>query len=158
MASIPDPLTRRELLHLKQKKSVNHEAISVAYQAKGRWSEAIDFAERATDAAVRQRLLEEIRAQAIKLGDGFLLVRLNALVPLQPTHWEQAAQAAKAQGKPRHALRIARQMGDQAEVLRLELELGLRAPEPPPLPEPAAPDADAAPADEAPAPEGPAVV
>lgn len=134
MASIPDPLTRRELLHLKQKRSVDHAAISTAYQAKQRWSEAIDFAERVTDAAARQRTLEEIRAAAIKLGDGFLLTRLNALVPLGPAHWEQAAQAAKSLGKPRHALRIARARGDQAEVVRLELELGLRLPEPEPPP------------------------
>lgn len=131
MASIPDPLTRRELLHLKQKRPVEYAAVAAAYQAKGRWSEALDFAERAPDQGERKRLLEEIRTAAIKLGDAFLLARINTLLPLERDHWARAAEAARAQGKPRYALRIAKVMDDQAEVARLELELGLRVPEPP---------------------------
>lgn len=141
MASIPDPLTRRELLHLRQKRPVDHAGIGQAYLAQGRHSEALDFLERIQDAAERARLVGAVRDQAIALGDAFVLARVNGLLPLERGQWERAFAAAKAAGKPRFALRLARQLGDEAEVARLELELGLRVPEPvaPPPAEPADP-------------------
>ena len=70
-------------------------------------------------------------SSALERGDFFVLNRIHAKSPLSEAQWQQGFEKAKATGKTRFALRFAKQLGDSAEVERLELELGLRVPEAP---------------------------
>lgn len=128
--AIPDPLSRRELLHSRQKRPVDFAAVGEEYLAKGRLSDALDFFDKVADAGEREKRIAKVRDLALGLGDAFLLGRVNALVPLKKDDWQRGLEKARSLGKTRHALRCARGAGDEAEVARLELELGLRAPEP----------------------------
>ena len=148
--AIPDPLSRRELLHSKQKRPVDFAAVGEEYLAKGRLSDALDFFDKVADRADRERRIAKVRDLAVGMGDAFLLARVNALLPLEKDHWLRGLEKARSLGKTRHALRCARQAGEAAEVARLELELGLRAPEPEPAP---APESAPEPAEPSAAPE-----
>jgi hypothetical protein len=133
-AGIPDPIERRNLLHLPQKKPVDFAAYAERYLALGRKSDALDFADKAP-AEQRADLVRRIREQAVALGDAFLLGRLDAVDPLpEPQRektWRDAFDIARKKGKLRHALKLAKKLGDAAEVAKLEEQLGIAKP---PLP------------------------
>jgi hypothetical protein len=162
-AQIPDPIERRNLLHLEQKKPVDFAAIAEAYLALGRKSDALDFADRASDQAKRASIIGRVREDAIKLGDAFLVGRCHHLIPVAEADWRRTLEAAKAAGKTRYALKIARRLNDAAEIAAQEKVLGINQPPPmipgvtpdPALPAPASP---ALPAPAPPAAPGPTII
>ncbi len=137
---LPDALERRELLYAPQKRSVDFTGLGERYLEQGRLSEALDCFER-LEAGARKAAVERVRDQAVAAGDAFLLARLDVGSPLDEATWRRAFEAAKAAGKDRFALRIARKLGDAPAIEALERALGLRTAEAaPPAPEPSATD------------------
>jgi len=128
-SGMPDALLRREMLYGDRR--VDLAALGEQYMAAGRWTDAIEAFERVPDEAARERLIGTLRDQALDAGDWFILNRVHQKRPLDKDAWRRALRAAKDQGKQRYALKIARQLEDAGEVEALELELGLREPEPP---------------------------
>lgn len=128
---IPDPIERRNLLHLPQKKPVDFAGHAERYLQLGRKSDALDFADKAAPEQ-RKDLIRRIREQAVALGDAFLLGRLDVVDPLpEPQRektWREAFETARKKGKLRHALKLAKKLGDAAEVAKLEEQLGIAKP------------------------------
>ena len=99
-AKIPDPLGRR---HLIERDLAPAQALKYAqaYLEEGRAVEAVDFFAKA-DA---KESLEELRLEAIRSGDVFLLRVVAAALGVTPVRadLQDAAQAADAAGKERYA-------------------------------------------------------
>lgn len=130
MATLPDPIERRDWLHLPQKKAIDFAGIAETYLGRGRLNEALDFAEKA-EPARRDPIRKQVCEHAVKTGDAFLLGRLEHLSgKLDDTTWRGCLSAAKQQGKQRYALRAARKLEDQKEIEELERALGLWKPPP----------------------------
>jgi hypothetical protein len=129
MATLPDPIERRDWLHLPQKKPVDFGGIAEAYVARGRLNEAMDFAEKA-EPGRRDPIRRAVREHAVKTGDAFLLGRLEHVTgaKLEDDAWRGCLSAAKQQGKQRYALKAARKLEDQKEIEELEKALGLWKP------------------------------
>ena len=132
MSKLPDAITRREVVYGRPKRPVDYLALGKAYHEAGRPTDALDAALRIEgDQAGHDALVAAVRDSALERGDFFVLNRIHAKSPLSEAQWQQGFEKAKATGKTRFALRFAKQLGDSAEVERLELELGLRVPEAP---------------------------
>lgn len=163
---LPDALERRNLLWTEQKRPVDHAAYAERYLEAGRKSDALDFIDRIADAARKDALRAKVRDEALRDGNYFLLNRLEASAPLGEQAWRDALKRARETGKLRYALKIAKKLGDAAEVEALERDLGIVRPAVtpaaaaggPPVPIPpgvggsASPEGDGAPA---PAPDAP---
>lgn len=126
MAGLPDPLERRNLLQPDAKRTADFAAIAERYLAEERKSEALDFIEKVEDTAKRDALRARVREGAVALGDSFLLARLAAVTAVDDADLRKALESAKAQGKTRHAIKLARRLGDTALVEQLEVSIGLR--------------------------------
>lgn len=132
---LPDPIERRHLLSADPtKRAVDHAGLADRYLESGRKSDALDFGEKATDAASKAAIRAKVVAEGISLGDYFLLSRVDNVAPLDQGTWSKALASAKAQGKLRYALKIARKLGDAAEIAALEAILRPPGYEPPPPP------------------------
>lgn len=130
MATLPDPIERRDWLHLPQKKAIDFAGIAETYLGRGRLNEALDFAEKA-DAARRDPIRKQVREHAVKTGDAFLLGRIEHLAgKLDDGVWRSCLSSAKQQGKQRYALKAARKLEDSKEIEELERALGLWKPPP----------------------------
>lgn len=127
-ARLPDALERRNLLWTEQKRPVDFAGLAERYLAAGRKSDALDFIGRIADPAQKEALRAKVLDEALRLGDYFLLNRLGAASPLGDERWREALRRARENGKLRYALKIARRLGDEAEVEALEKELGIERP------------------------------
>lgn len=118
---LPDPIERRHLLSADPtKKPVDHAGLADRYLGNGRKSDALDFGEKSSDAASKAAIRTKVVAEAVQLGDFFLLNRVDLVSPLDEGTWRKAFASAKTQGKLRYALKIAKKLGDTAEVAALE--------------------------------------
>lgn len=140
--ALPDPLERRNLLWAEQKRPVDPVALAERYLESGRMSDALDFVERVPDRERKDALRAHVRDAALREGNFFLLNRLESTSPLGDDRWREALERARETGKLRYALKIARKLGDAAEIEALERDLGIVRPAEP-LP-PVAADAAAA--------------
>lgn len=131
---LPDPIERRHLLSADAKRAVDHAGLADRYLEHGRKSDALDFGEKSTDASSKAGVRARVVAEAIKLGDYFLLARVDNVSPVDQASWRKAFDSAKALGKLRYALKIARKLGDAAEIAALEAVLRPPGWEPPPPP------------------------
>ena len=130
MATLPDPIERRDWLHLPQKKAIDFAGIAEAYLGRGRLNEALDFAEKA-EPGRRDPIRKQVREHAVKTGDAFLLARIENLAgKVDEVTWRGCLSSAKQQGKQRYALRAARKLEDAKEIEELERALGLWKPPP----------------------------
>ena len=129
--ALPDALVRREILYGEPKRPSDFVALGEEYLQEGRRTDALECFEKIEDPELRKSLLVQVRDPAIKGGDAFILMRINEWLPLTEAEWSRAQKNAEAAGRPRYALRIARHREDEEDVVRLELELGLRQPEEP---------------------------
>ncbi len=97
---LPDPLMRR---HLIERELAPAQAIKYAeaYLEEGRGIEAVDFFAKAE--AVEP--LEELRREAVRSGDVFLLRAIAAAIGVFPDRdeWHEVARGADAAGKERYA-------------------------------------------------------
>jgi hypothetical protein len=128
MPGLPDPLERRTLLQPDQKRPVDHAAIAERYLAEERKSEALDFIDKIDDAVRRDALRARVREAAVALGDFFLLTRLDNLSKIGDADWRKALESAKAQGKTRFAIKLARKVGDTVLAEALEASIGIVRP------------------------------
>ncbi len=128
MATLPDPIERRDWLHLPQKKAIDFAGIAETYLGRGRLNEALDFAEKA-EPGRRDPIRKQVREHAVKTGDAFLLGRIEHLTgKVDDDTWRGCLSSAKQQGKQRYALRAARKLEDAKEIEELERALGLWKP------------------------------
>lgn len=128
MATLPDPIERRDFLHLPQKKAVDFAGIAEAYLGRGRLNEALDFAEKA-DPGRRDPIRRQVREHAVKTGDAFLLSRIEHVSgKVDDDTWRTCLRSAKQLGKQRYALKVARKLEDAKEIEELERALGLWKP------------------------------
>lgn len=157
--ALPDALERRTLLYADPKRVVDHAALAERYLEAGRKSDALDFIERIADPARREALRAKVRDEALRDGNFFLLNRIHAASPLGEERWRDALKRARDTGKLRYALKIARKLGDAAEVEALERDLGIARPAITPLAAASGPPVAAPPAytgdGAGPAPEAP---
>lgn len=126
--ALPNAIQRRELLYGSEKTDFAAEARR--YLAEEEHSDALEFALKIPDAGQRGEVVRELRELAQRQGNWFLLNRMDRAEKVPADVWEKAFSAAKSSGKTHYALKIARKLGDQAAIQALELELGLRRPEP----------------------------
>ena len=128
--SIPDAITRRDMVYGQPKKPVDYVALGKAYFEAGRPTDALDCALRIEgDTEGHDALVAAVRDAAIGRGDFFVLNRVHGVSELSEAQWKKAYEVARSSGKTRYALKFAKHLGDTAEVERLELELGIRLPE-----------------------------
>jgi hypothetical protein len=103
---LPDPLRRR---HLVEQEMDPGRALQLAetYLAEGRAIEAVSFL---IKAEAPERLVE-LREQAVRDGDAFLLRELSAALAeeFDAATWQALAEAARAAGKDRYAAEASRQ-------------------------------------------------
>jgi hypothetical protein len=103
---LPNPLERRHLVE-RDLSPERSRAIAEAYLAEGRSLEAVDFLAKAGAA---QRLAE-LRREALRAGDLFLLRAVAGASGEAPRReeWEALAAAAEAAGRSRYAADARRQ-------------------------------------------------
>ena len=102
---IPDPLTRRLVVE-RQLAAPAALALAEAYIAEGRVWDAIAFL---VQAEARDRLAE-LREEATRAGDAFLVRELSKALGEEPTpeRWQVVAEAARAAGLERFAAQAQR--------------------------------------------------
>lgn len=130
MAGIPDALERRTILYsLDHVKAPNYEAYGEMYHEAGRLADAMECFERIADEGKKAAKLKQIRLDAIKAGNQFLLNRVDIVSdPLTQDEWLQTAQNAESLGKFMYALKSARRAENEALVTKLEQQLGIDRP------------------------------
>ena len=110
-SKLPDPLGRRHLIE-RQLAPAQALKYAEAYLLEGRAVEAVDFFAKAE----AKEPLEELRREAIRSGDAFLLRIVATALGVAPNRdeWQEAARAADAAGKERYA-EEARRMAEVGE-------------------------------------------
>jgi hypothetical protein len=108
---IPNPLDRRHLIE-KDLSEAQARKLAEAYRADGRLVEAIEFLVKA--GATEQ--LGELRSQAVREGDAFLLRSVARAMDETPSReeWSDVAEAAEASGKNLYAAEARRQVSADA--------------------------------------------
>lgn len=103
---IPNPLNRRHLVE-RELPAAQALGIAGAYLAEGRTCEAVDFLR----LAGAEERLAELRSEAVKSGDVFLLRAVAGAMQVPPERgeWRRLAEAAGAAGKQRYAEEAQRQ-------------------------------------------------
>ncbi len=98
-SELPDPLTKRDLLH--SDKPVDCQKYADMFFEKQRYNDAIDFY--AKDEL--KEGLRKVKQVAIEEGDYFLLRRLRGILPEEVTEadWQQLAGNAESKGKANFA-------------------------------------------------------
>jgi len=103
---LPDPLQRR---HMVEREMDPGRALQIAelYLEEGRAIEAVAFLAKAES---RERLAE-LREDAVREGDAFLLREISAVLAeeFDAATWRALAEAARAAGKDRYAAEASRQ-------------------------------------------------
>jgi len=99
-------IKRRDLLHSEKTSPSTLSATAQEFLAAERYSEALDFFEKAKDAEG----IQKIKAFALKHGDTFLLARLERFdrTLIAREDWDTAAKAAEAGGRPSAAAFVLR--------------------------------------------------
>lgn len=126
--SLPNALQRRALLYGGG--GTDFAAEAHKYMRAEEHSDTLEFALRIEDDAKRGEVLRELRDLAQRQGNWFLLNRMHRAEAVPDDVWRKAFDAAKSAGRLHYALKIAKRLGDADAVGALELELGLRQPEP----------------------------
>lgn len=126
--ALPDALERRNYLYSDGKRPVDHAGLAERYLEAGRKSDALEFIDRIADPARKDALRAQVRDEALRDGNYFLLNRIDAAAPLGEERWRDALKHARETGKLRFALKIARKLGDAAAVEALEDQLGIIRP------------------------------
>ena len=124
-SGLPTALERREILYGDNKRPPDYAALGRDYLEAGRRADALECFEKVTDAEAKTQAIRELKQNAIRDGNWFLLRRVHLSQPLSTDEWREAAQRAKEQGKLRYALRSAREAKDEPLVLELEAALGI---------------------------------
>lgn len=106
MAAPGNYIKRRDYLHSEKTTPAALSAAGREFFAAERYSDALDFFEKANDADG----IQKIKRVARQRGDTFLLARLDRFDRNLVTkeEWEQAAKTAEAEGKPSMAAYVAR--------------------------------------------------
>ena len=128
---IPDAMKRRELLYGTPKRVPDFVALGRAYLEEGRPSDAMEAFDRVPDEGERKTLIKIVKTAALKAGNYFMLLRVNGTLELSKDEWLEGYNAAKAEGKLHYALKIARELEDEAKIRDAEEALGIAPPEPP---------------------------
>jgi hypothetical protein len=105
--AIPDPLERRHLLE-RELDAATARGIAEAYLAEERGWDAIAFLQKAG----ARDLLEQLRDQAVRAGDAFLLREAARALGEDPgaEQWRALGEAARAAGKERYTALASRQV------------------------------------------------
>ena len=107
-SKLPDPLARRHMIERDLGAEASLRTAEV-YLAEGRSLEAIEFLQKA-DATER---LTELRAEAVRSGDAFLLRAVAGALEATPdrAEWTALADSAETAGKLHYAREARRQAG-----------------------------------------------
>jgi hypothetical protein len=99
-------IKRRDLLHSEKSSPATLSATAQDFLAAERYSEALDFFEKARDTEG----IKKIKAFALQHGDTFLLARLERFdrTLVAREDWDTAAKAAEAGGRPSAAAFVLR--------------------------------------------------
>jgi tetratricopeptide (TPR) repeat protein len=105
--SIPtNYIKKRDLLHNEKTAPQTLSQVGREFLALERYSDALDFFEKAKDLSA----LNEIKQLAVKMGDAFLLSRLDRYdrTLVSKEEWDEAAKQARADGRESMAEFVAR--------------------------------------------------
>ena len=103
---IPKPMERRHLIE-RELSAAQSLRTAEAYLEAGRSGEAVEFLRKAGE----MERLAELRVEAVRAGDVFLLREAAVAMGEEPEHgeWQATAEAAEAAGKDLYATEARRQ-------------------------------------------------
>lgn len=130
MGELPNALERREYLYGEPKRKPKYETLGDDYAAAGNFSDAVECYEK-LEASKRDAKLKSLRSDAMKEGNYFLLNRIDAHLPLEPSEWHEAARKAQAGGRLLYAYKAAQKSEDEALVDATREALGIAKPQAP---------------------------
>jgi hypothetical protein len=128
--AVPEPIPlglieKRRVLYAKGMEK-RRAAVAAALVAAGRLAESLEYLERTRDAA----LLERVRREAVRAGDGFTLSRAAQILKIEPdpSEWRELASHAERAGRYFDAINSLDRAGDaeKAEALRMQHCPGFR--------------------------------